>query len=200
MAATGEIVRVVIKYAMPNASEMLNVLHYALTAAGIDDDDLLDSMATWCTDVWADSWAELASDDATVVSIGLDIVNTDGTVKRNIGTELIGVTGDDPGTNTSAGVAGYILANTSNPKARGSKYLPGITETALDNGKFSAAAVGDLAAMLVIYLANITIPGGIVLEPGLLSKATAAFIPFVAAGLINDIPAYQRRRKPFVGS
>jgi len=57
-----------------------------------------------------------------------------------------------------------------------------------------------MALLLLEYLGDVPTAGTGVLIAGLASKTLNQFVPFLSAGLIEDTPAYQRRRKPNVGS
>ena len=200
MADVNDIIRATLVYNSPGASEQNNVFYWVLGNAPIDNDDLLDALANWALTVWGPQWAQLAADVSTLVSVLVDIMNADGTVKENVGAELIGLDGDNSFDVTAAAVSGYLLAQTDNPKIRGSKYVPGISETQITNGVFTVSALAELALLLGIYLANIDLAGGGKLFPGVLSRTLLTHVTFNQSGLINDIPAYQRRRKEGVGS
>jgi hypothetical protein len=126
-------------------------------------------------------------------------MSTAGLVLRNIGGGIIAVNGDVIEDVTPAAVSGYLMGYTAVPKARGSKYVPGIAETQINEGEFTAPALVKLATLLAIYLADVSLGSGASLEMGVLSKALGAFVSFTGSGLVESLPAYQRRRKQGVG-
>lgn len=199
MAEIGEIVRVVLHYSQPNAGDCQNVFHFLMTDDEPTDAGLLEGIADWVTDVWAPDWAAIASSVAILEYIDVDIVNVAGEVLRNIGGAIIDVNGDSVTQVTSAAVSAYLLAYTELPKQRGSKYLPGLSEDAVASGTINPAYLGQLAILLADYLLDISIPDGGTIVAGILSKKLAEFIPFLASGAIEALPAYQRRRKAGVG-
>lgn len=103
------------------------------------------------------------------------------------------------GSQTAAAVAAYMLLNTAFPKVQGVKYLPGLAEGIIQDGALNATGLAALAFCLIQYAKTLESSGASELVPGVLSKSKSGFVPFVDTGLIETIPAYQRRRKPSVG-
>lgn len=200
MILANEIVRAVLSYTAPNTSVMQNVFYYQLQLGDLANDSMMDILEDYFTDVWGDSWAVLAPTNATLESFSVDILNTDGTVDRNIGERDLSIPGTAGVSVSPAAVAGYFYASTTVPKARGSKYVPAISESVIDAGVFNATGITELSLMLIGYLADLVSGGSARLVPGVLSRPLEAFVEFTAQGLVNDVPAYQRRRKPNVGS
>jgi len=197
MATVGEIVRVAIHYTGNNAGDVMNVFHFVLSAGTGTDVDLLDDLAVWVADEWGGRWELMASQGYTLESFEADIINPDGTVDRNIGGDVIDIPGTVSGDALPAQNAYWMMAYTAVPKARGSKYVPGTTETEVANGALTAGVLADLALLLAIYLTPYT--GSFTLTPGVLSRVLEAFVPFIASGLIETLTATQRRRKVGVG-
>jgi len=200
MADEGDIIRTVLKYSSSGASEQLNVFWWIIEDNGIGNPALLTEVETWVNDVWAPAWMNVAAGSTDLVDVSVDIMNPDGTVKVNVGVADINLAGGGPAFVTSAAISGYLLAQTDNPKSRGSKYIPGIAEAEIDDGLFGATAVIELLILTAIYVSPITTGVGAILVPGLLSRATMIFRNFLVQGSTTDVPAYQRRRKPNVGS
>lgn len=196
----GEKLRVVAKYSAPNSSQILNVFMYEYNGAGDTDLDVLSACDTFFTDEWGPDWQALASNDFTFDELELDVLNTTGTVKRNIGSTPIGLTGSVVADMTPIGACYLLGADTIKPKQRGRKYVPGLENQGIVDGLLTAARLVTAALLAIEYLDTIQ---GILagdLTPGILSRTLASFEPFVASGSITDVPAYQRRRKPNVGS
>lgn len=198
--AIGEAVRLTLFYTAAAASVANTVFNFVGTTAGSDDTDVLDALEDWIDTFWAPAWADLASDSSELEGFSVDKMNLDGTVAANIGTGDTNVAGTQVADTSTAAVAGYLLAQTELPKQRGSKYIPFLSEGATVDGKLNATALTDMALLLVSYLATINVSGGGKLAPGVLSRTLVEFVPFLPQGTVNDVPAYQRRRKPFVGS
>lgn len=200
MAEVGDIVRVNIHHTLPNTSEAQNVFYWQIGGQSIDDEDMLDDILSWVTTFWASAWRDIAAPSASMDYFEADLVNVNGTVQQNLGVRQINIAGDAPGTTIAAAVSGYLMASTLLPKGRGSKYIPGLAETSTSEGEWSPATVLELGQMLLAYLATINATGGTQLVPGISSRTVQQFVPFLSQGLVETIPAYQRRRKPGVGS
>lgn len=199
MATVGEIIRLVIHYSQPNAGDCQNVFHFELTDEDATDARVLDDLTDWVTEVWGPDWADIAASVANLEYIDVDVVNAAGEVLRNIGGAIIDIAGDSVTQVTSAAVSAYILAYTTLPKQRGSKYIPGLSEDAVASGTINPAYLGQMAILLADYLADIVVAESARLVAGVLSKKLASFIPFLTSGAIEALPAYQRRRKAGVG-
>jgi len=197
MATIGEIVRIAIHYSGNNAGDVMNVFHFEITAGTGNDSDLMGDVEEFVIDSWVARWQLMASQGYTCENYEVDIINPDGTVNRNVGGDTVGVDGTVSGDALPAQCAYWMMAYTGVPKARGSKYVPGATETEVANGALTTGALADLALLLAIYL----LPQGSVftLTPGVLSRVLEAFIPFIISGQIETLTATQRRRKVGVG-
>jgi hypothetical protein len=199
MAIPGEIVRINVKYSMPGASEMLNVF-FGEVAGLIADTALADAIDDWVVGDWGAAWVDFASSDVDLISWEADIVFGNGHVDRNLGGQSVGIAGGDNGDVEPAAVAGYVLAYTDYPKSRGSKYVPGLPDSKVVDGHITA---GHLVNLAVLLLRLISFDGTAledILWSGLLSALNEEFRRFNGGGTLTDVPAYQRRRKPNVGS
>ena len=200
MADVGDIVRAVVTYQSPGASIQQNVFWWIIEEMGIGNPALLAEISDWVSVDWGLLWAEVASDQVNLVDVSVDLMNPDGTVKVNVGIDVINLPGDGASTVLPAATSGYLLAQTALPKSRGSKYIPGMDENSLDEGVFTLIAVVLLLSMAVIYVAPVTTTVGAVLRAGVLTRLTQEFNEFLLEASTTDVPAYQRRRKPGVGS
>lgn len=194
-----EIVRLTLEYSQPASSIPMNVFCFSMQTAAIDESEVVDTLEDWATTLFGPAWAALAGSACTMDTGQVAVINNDGTVNRNIGSFTIAQSGSQGTEIAPAANAGYLLAYTAVPKTRGSKYLPGVAEGILSNGELTVAAQASLSACLILYLATINTTSGGKLVPGVLSRTAAAFRAFNTSGIIESIPAYQRRRKPSVG-
>lgn len=195
-----ENLRVVCRYSAPNSSEMLCVHMYRYTGAGDTDADVLTACDTFFTSEWGPDWQQMASDDFSFDEIELDVLKDNGEVKRNIGSAAIGLSGTAASDMSPSGVCALLTADTALPKQRGRKYVPGLFEAGIVDGLITVAQVANLVLLVVEYLDTITGILAGTLTPGVLSKPLGDFKTFVSSGAVTDVPAYQRRRKPNVGS
>ena len=196
----GDIVRAVLTYSHPYGSLAQTVFTFELQDDAVDESDMLADLATWAETVWGQFWADLSDEVCFLELIEVDILNGDGTVAVNIGAATIDLPGDNVGEVASAGVAGYLQAESERIKSLGKKYVPFITESAITDGQFTVASVAVLAQLFGVYIDPLVLTVVGTLVPGVLSRVTESFQEFTGTGYTTDIPAYQRRRKPNVGS
>lgn len=133
-----------------------------------------------------------------VHSVEWDAETAKWVTKALIGTDLPSFTHtntDDPHPNQ---IAAVLVGNTSRPKSRGRKFLPGFVETASDGSDLVTAAVTAMGVALAHYIADETVSGDNVLSPGVLREGVETFLPFTD-GVVNSVVGTQRRRKPGVG-
>lgn len=196
----GEHIRVTISYNIIEGSIAQNVFYFLVSGDDIADDDLVDDLQTALEGAFLLNWQNLASDQNDAFLMEVDVINLDGTIDRNVGSNGLVWPGDNVSQSLPAAVAGFIQVDSSGSKALGRKYVPGAGEDMTADGAFTSAAVVFLAAMLINYLAAIPVGVSTILLPGVISKATMIWNGFIGSGYTIDVPAYQRRRKPNVGS
>lgn len=198
----GEILRLTLFYSAANASVMQTVHTYQLTTGPVPDNEVIESLTGWVANVWYPDWRAFCSNEVTLDGWQADILNADGTVARNLGAlSALNLAGAVISDNDAAAVAAYMQANTAVPKTRGRKFVPGVADERIQNGVLNATSVSQLALLALTYIAERTVTGGAgVLTAGVLSKTLQQFVPFINSVVVTDVPAYQRRRKPNVGS
>jgi len=200
MAEIGDIIRATLSYSHPNGSIAQNVFFWELQTAAADDDDIMDALDDWVDLSWGPEWDDFAELSVTLFNLEVDVVNGDGTVDRNIGEELQSLVGIIDGEVTSPAVAGFLQASTERAKSLGRKYVPGLPEGGVVDGILHSSFLGYLVLMAIEWLAPIPVTGGGSLVAGVLSRVLLAFLEFDGSIYTTDVPAYQRRRKPDVGS
>lgn len=201
MAEEGEILRVAVEYAIPTASQALNVFYFRIASGAGNDEETLDDMADWVENDWGAGWLDLAVAVAEILTVAVDVVDLAGLVVRNLGSAPIGLIGGVGGEGGVAAASAYIKADTEFPKTRGSKYIPGLGEGNIQDGLLTAESIADLVTLLLLYVNTFAgVTSSTLYEPGVPSRTMEAWVPFSGAGSFTDVPAYQRRRKPNVGS
>lgn len=196
----GEILRATVNYSMPGASAVQNVFFWQLGGAAISDTQAAGFVADWLELAWGARWEAMSSNDVELVDADLLILDSAGVTVRNLGTVAVNVVGDVTEDEETVASSYFMQADTAFPRTKGRKYVPGIPEGQVVDGLIIAGQLVNLALLLAEYVG--VIPAGVtaVLTPGVISRVTETFRPFLAAGSITDIPAYQRRRKPNVGA
>lgn len=196
----GAIIRAAISFSAPNSSVAQNVFWFELAGATAAESDVVDDMSDGFVTTYLANWKLMAADTAEAFLLEIDEMNSDGTVLDQIGTDEISVFGDDAGHLLPSAVAAYMQADSVANKAKGKKYVPFLTENQSTESIWNSTTLTRLAALLINYLNPIGITGGGSMLPGVLSRPLAAFQLFTGSGYTTDTPAYQRRRKPNVGS
>lgn len=198
--SSGDIVRVVVSYSSPNASIAQNVFLYRARFASADDIDVLTDVRDYFLAEHLNNWAAMASELATAFLIEMDILTTFGLVERNLGEFTIDVPGESVSEMSAAAVSAYNQVTTERTRSVIKKYWPFIAEALIVEGALGAPGIASMAFILLDMLDGIDITGGQHLEPGIRSTVDDTFYPIIQAGYVTDIVAYQRRRKPGVGS
>lgn len=198
---SGDIVRVTLSYQQANSSLPQNVFFWEAQSFAGDDVDIVADWVNWAENLWGAAWEEFASAEVSIVHVGVDIVDFAGHVLSNIGAETINVPGTVSGDPVTAATSGYLLGYTTFPKTRGSKYVPGAAKDGTADNKFQSILLAALLEMLAVYLfgyeGSVT---AVEYVPGVVRRLTETWAQFNNTGYVTDIPAYQRRRKPNVGS
>jgi len=199
---TGDVLRHVIEYVIPNASTILNVFYWFVVDQPTGDIEVMLDLLDWTEEVWGPEWASIASSQADIINMAVDVIDpTNGTVIANVGSNAAAVAGTVADQVNPAAVSGYLKADTQFPKTRGSKYIPAIGEGVTESGIFNSSVVTGLLDLLDIYLTEWEgLNAQCRFRPGVPSRSLAAWVAFEGGGSVTDVPAYQRRRKPNVGS
>lgn len=197
--ATGEFLRGVLLYSIPGASEVLSVFHW-LQSGGADDEQIGLDLTGWAEDSWGPRWADIASSLASITQLKIDVVNADGTVARDLGVKVLDVPGIINSSTQPGAVSTMLFVPTLRPKTRGRKFVPGVSEQGIENGFITPGVIADLAILALPYFSDFIGLTGTAYIPGVMSTVTATFEAFLKTVGFNDIPDYQRRRRPDRGS
>lgn len=195
-----ELIRVVVSYSAPNASIAQNVFLYQLTGANAQEEALMSDVKDYFIAELLDHWASMASENATAFLIEFDILTLFGLVDRNLGEFDLDVPGDSVSEVAAAAVSAYNQVTTERTRSVIKKYWPFIAELLVTDGLLAAGGIAAMALILLDMLDGIPITGGGHLEPGIRSTVDNTWYPIIQAGYVTDVVAYQRRRKPGVGS
>lgn len=196
----GSTIRVAAHFTSLAASDVVNIYHFFTDSVGdvsvanllTDLQDLLDDLMTnvegsyptsttldeieaWIWNDTLDRWDFLGSTTSTWA----------GTVST---TEVL------PAAN-----APMVMADTVDAHSRGRKYLPPILEIKLSSGLIQSGVITELLNFLGDYTATY-VGTYLELNPGVWQVANQAFKLFTGTGVVENVMAYQRRRKSGVGS
>lgn len=194
--------RLVVVIEMPSGVQANNVLY-----AQIPDSD---SLNTTQMDNLIDAYVSNAYNDivavmSTIISIArvlvylVDELDGSGIFKQEVSIAGSGVNGNSP---LPHGVAAKIDFKVDDRPRASSIYVPGITTNNItSNGLFNSTVISAMLAFGVSISDNFTDPDDEVLQPVYWSqKDLTAFSIDGSSITFNDVPDYQRRRKPGVGT
>lgn len=168
-------------------------------AGPYDDQDVADDMEDWLDNMYLNITANSSDqiDGNEVIIYKFDVVGDDWDEVSSQGWTW------DPSSAAEQlprGVAALVRLWTTNPDVQGKKYLPGRTESNIDDGLFGGA---DLTTFLALaadwYTPFVGAASGATFTPGVWSVADTLFYAAVNHIAANAIAAYQRRRKRNVG-
>ena len=188
-----------LEYLMPGAGVCMNVFHYAYLGSDQDDATIVDALTDWATLEWGTVWQNIAASSATLANAVFETVDIDGHILRALGAVPLDIDGENGPEVLPAANAAYLQANTATPGVFGRKYVPGLSEASVAEGFLTAASGAQMLALLFDYLDTINVSAGNTLFPVVRSTKLGGFPRLVTAGIINLLPAYQRRRKEGVG-
>lgn len=204
MAVTiGQVLRCVVDISLPDQVGAKNIFDYVRAdSVGSDPTDqaVLDALEVDLVDIYTEVGVMMV-DLATAVSATVYQLSWDAgkwMATTIVGTVPIGVTGEGSSEMLPHGVSGLILLGTAAARHGGRKFFPGFTEAVCEDGFWTGGTVTQLVAAAAQYVATVSIPGGYVLAPILVGN-DGVVRGYDAVGA-SGTPAYQRRRKPGVGS
>lgn len=203
--ADGEVLRVTVFIDAPDSVIMNNVYHYQLSDPNPDnptDAQILTALDVEMTAIY-EAWDDEMSAEYDVDRLECDKVEWNAVddiweVVDNIGSVVLAIPGLGISDASPHGCSANISFSTSDPKRRGRKFFPGISEDGVDDSTLIGAVQTVLAAMGVAILADRAVTGGANLIAGI-PTTLGTFLPLIVA-IVNTISGYQRRRKPGVGT
>jgi hypothetical protein len=194
------VIRVVVSWLANNTDVVQAVFHY-LAGSGTSQDaaDVLAAIVTSLAAEWSDHAASIITDnqEGTVA----ELLRWDPAQNQFDGLVQQAHTMD--GTNTSNqlanGICMLLKFFTDVGRYQGRKYLGICTEAQLgDDGTFGATATTNGVLLAAGWDAPVTV-GGMEFTTGVFNEAAERFTAFSQSVTAEDVPAYQRRRRPGTG-
>lgn len=197
--STNDILRLVLTFTMPEGTVAQNIYHYVVDSltdpdsANVASDFLARFIAIY-------NHITPIMNDEVVGQTQEMYVRDEGAgewtlVETDILVPIAGQSGIDM---LPHGNAALVSALSTNNRTTGKKYLMGITEGEQQQGRWVASTVTALGLFAAGYADDFAGAAG-AYTPGLWSEGILAFVPFIGGAQVNDIVAYQRRRKIGVG-
>jgi len=188
----------------PASQDIVNVFHFqADFDAPQDDADVVTAINTWLNTSYGSIHDRLPSvqvpydykiDVVAWVAYKLHIVRNIGTFTWTLTTPPNGA-----GDYLPHGVAALLKFTTGAGKHYGRKFIGPLLEADVTAGSLTSGFISTLAALAALWLDQPDISVGNVFIPGIVHNLSGTFLPFLD-GVVNAVAAYQRRRKPNVGS
>lgn len=198
--AGGSSLKAVVAVNMPDSVQALNIFY---AAAVFQDEqteqDVIDEIEVWVEDMYG----EIAHDISEECSLGLITVYKHNAITNqwdNIGSAQPTVAFDELSEMLPHGVAALVRQYTTDPRTIGRKYIPGFGESQNEDGALSAAAIQTLGLFAAQWDNTREISGGNTLVPGVWKDQLKTIRQMSGSSVVLADFAYQRRRRPGVGS
>lgn len=196
----GQTLKIVQAIDLPNTVEAINIFYFESEfIADQTDDVVLDAMEAWVEDFYTPIDDYMG--DAAAMGLMQGYYLTGSPFQWiKIGERTPTVTLADTGSMLAHGVSALLRGYTTRGKTIGRKYIPSFTETGQADGAWVAAALTALAATAVKWGTAGVIDVDNKLKPGVWSTTTGFLYQFTDEFVVPTYAAYQRRRRPGVGS
>jgi len=198
----GTIIRIVASMILPDSVIAQNVFYAVLTGGSgpWDEADIVLDAIDYMDLIYT-VWATFGSDQANVDQIQVyeyDSIDDDW---DEVGSGVLNKTGGVAADMLPHGVAAFTQARSSDPDVSAKKYWAAATETAQADGAWTGATVTGLAILADAWVdGDVGSASGANIIAGVWSPTETNFFYFNQNITVNATPAYQRRRKPGVGT
>ena len=194
----GDIIRATIKFQGGGSQALQNVYHYE-AEAGFDQSPT--SVKNGIRNAMIDAYNEI-NQFMTTKYLGAEIVIQvlvpPATTFTEIASDTFPVNGSGVGEEVVNGAAGLIRFPLEDGGRTGSKFLGGLVDGAVTDQSLGQGFIDQIVLYAVDIVASQVFGTGD-LVPGVWSVVNAAFRAMTGDTIINNLVAYQRRRKPGVG-
>ena len=195
--AVNDVIKVAVKFVWDNVDEILNVYHLKTIGKGTTTDaEIILAILTILDGVYGNIQAHM-SNKVSADSIEFYNVTQDVPISVESWPGFAGGTGT--GSSLPIGTASLVTFPTQAKRTYGRKFIPGLLESDQDAGVIASAWMSVLALNWATFLNAVTHVNGFEGRWGVWSDAKARFT-WLNECLVRNQVAYQRRRKPGVGS
>lgn len=197
----GDVLKVVTSLVWTDGEINQNVYNAVIGGSGgpYTDGDIVDDAGDWMDQIYANMAARCSDEiDGSQVQVYVyDAIDDDWDEVGSAGWTFNPTTAGDQ---LPRGVAGLVVAKTTDPDVSGKKYIPALTEDSIIDGLYSSGYLTAAVAFAIDWLTGFTgATSGASWVPGIWSPTETNFFAATLAYLVSAIPAYQRRRKNNVG-
>jgi len=196
----GESIKAVQELNLPDAVIALNVFYFkADFQSDQDDQTVVDVVEAWIERIYG----EVVDDLSDQITLGSVRVYTRDSVAQQwdlVGSASPSVSFTETTEMLPHGVSLMVRAYTTKPRTIGRKYIPGMCEIDNVDGAWTAGALTAGAAFGSQWHTDEVIDANNKLNPGVFSKALETVYELNGVEVVLADPAYQRRRRPGVGT
>lgn len=199
MLSTGDIIKIVVAFIMPDSVVAQLVTHFIVgLGSDIDEQDTLDAADIGLGNAF-DALKTRVADTVLGDTIKLSVWDP---VLKQFDEKASKSTSLFDGTNIDEmlphGAAAVFRMFTSVGRRQGRKFIPGFTESQQVEGTWNAAPITDMAICAARWDNKLVVDSTDV-EVGVFNSVTESFEKFSGTVAANTIVGYQRRRKAGVG-
>lgn len=202
-----DVVRVSAVWNIAGGSQCVNVFHVLAGAPGdvYDDEEFANACAFWLDAMYNDSQVTNCMPN-NVIADRVDFFNvTQGAAMPTLNGST-GLNGLLTTPMLPVGTAALVVGRTAVPRRVGRKFLPPFaTQMVVDDGSWNSDARNALTAFASVWKDEFVYENpspealNVTLRAVVGSEETLTFSPIMSA-VGRSVPAYQRRRKPGIGS
>ena len=198
--AGGSSLKVTQEVIMPDSVVAMNIFYFVADFA-VDQYEtaIVNNSKLWIEALYG-SLVDEMSDLLTLGTMTVYGYNSITDLWDNKGTHAPSVTFTGESEMLPHGVAALVRAYSTDSRAIARKYLPGFVEVAQADGVWVSSVLAALADFLDLWGTVQEISTGNELVPAVWSVAQSRTFELTGTGVILSEPAYQRRRRPGVGS
>ena len=197
----GDILRIVASMIWGDGNINQNVFNAVVTGGSSpwDDSDIADDAEDWLDVMYANIVNSVSNnlDGNEVIVYKYDAIDDDW---DEVFSQSWSWLPTGAGDYLPRAVAGLVRLWTTDPDVQGKKYVPGMLESTLDSGLWSAGLITNLLLFADDWRAPfVGATSGATFTPGIWSVAGTVFKAAVDHFATSTIPSYQRRRKRNIG-
>lgn len=185
---------------MPDGVIAMNIFYFRADFTSEQTEaDVLTAFTAWVEGVYNEVVNEI-SDQVSLGDLTGYVYNTLLDQWDNIGSATPTKVGTEVTDMLPHGVAALVRAYSTNPRSIARKYIPGFGEDQQTDGTWVAGALTTLAAFGDAWSTLTVLSAGNVLHPGVFDTTLKIVHILTGTEVVLVEPAYQRRRRPGVGS
>jgi len=186
--------RITLKFNQQSLGAAINVFYFR-NSAGTPTDAQIRTVATdYLNDIFSDLRGSMDA-GCSLSSCQVDEVNLGNETIRSLGSITPTVSGTASGDQLSLFTAGSMFARTDRAKTRGSKRLPGISESRHSDGLFDNTLVNALVTAALAYFAERGSVLTWIFQPGVISLLDNTWHALRGSAVVTNVPGSQVTRK-----